>query len=377
VGNQIANSWASPYLSAGRVSKRVTYAPGGEAISPDGMAKYDYSYLANEALFDRYYFSGAAPEFGPRQNRSGAPSAWDDDMMSERKSVAEVIESFLKDPTASPLRNPRMKPYLGGASAEELKDRIAGPARCVNLAGHLMVEGGFNINSTSIEAWTAVLASLRGVDPTSGEKTPLSRFRHILKNAPVAMAENDPWTGFRTLSDGDLENLATNLVAEIKLRGPFLSLGEFVNRRITTDRSLGLSGAIQAAIDKSGLNQKFSYSQFNPSLYPNPENIPNPNTGTNTPGWLSQGDLLNALAPFITPRSDTFVIRSMGEAKDSGGRVIARVRLEAVVQRVPNFVDPTDVPATEIANLLRNVNKTFGRRFEIVSMKEIASETVL
>lgn len=376
VGNQIANSWASPYLAAGAISKRVTSSPAGESISPSGMAVYDHSYLANEALFDRFYFSGAAPEFGTRQSGTGAPSVWEEDKISERKSVAEVIEQFFEDPTANPLRNPRMKPYVAGASLTELKSRIEGPARCVNLAAHLMVEGGFNINSTSVEAWTAVLASLRGVDPASGEKTPLSRFRHILKNAPVAMVEDDPWTGFRTLSDDDLEKLATSLVAEIKLRGPFLSLGEFVNRRITTDRSLGLTGAIQAAIDKSGLNQKFSYSKFVTTPYPNPENIPNPNTGTNTPGWLSQADLLNALAPFITPRSDTFVIRSMGEAKDAEGRVIARVRMEAVVQRVPDFVDPTDDPATEVANL-STVNKTFGRRFEIVSMKEIASETIL
>jgi hypothetical protein len=134
---------------------------------------------------------------------------------------------------------------------------------------------------------------------------------------------------------------------------------------------------LQAAIDKSGLNKKFSYGKFTTTAYPNPENIPNPNTGTNTPGWLNQADLLNALAPYITPRSDTFVIRSMGEAKDSQGKVLARVRMEAVVQRVPDFIDPADDPATEIASLQSQVNKTFGRRFEIISVKEISAETLL
>jgi hypothetical protein len=191
------------------------------------------------------------------------------------------------------------------------------------------------------------------------------------------MAENDPWTGFRTLSDEDLKQLATNLVAEIKLRGPFLSLGEFVNRRITSDRALGLAGPLQSAIDKSGLNKKFSYATFDTSAYPNPENIANPNTGTNTPGWLTQADLLNALAPYITPRSDTFIIRTMGEAKDAEGKVTARVRLEAVVQRVPVWIDPVDDPSSAVASLTSNLNKTFGRRFEIVSVKEIASGTVL
>lgn len=377
VANQIGNSWASAYLSAGAISKRATTTSGGESISPSGMSVFDYSYLANEALFDRCFFSGAAPEFGNRQSNTGSPAIWEQDQTSERKGVTEILGKFFEDPAANPLRNPRMIPYRGSASLEQLKSRVDGPARCVRLASHLMVEGGFNVNSTSIEAWTAVLASLRGIEPASGNKTAQSRFRHVITGAPVNMSENDPWTGFRTLSDDDLTQLATNLVAEIKLRGPFLSLGEFVNRRITTDRSLGLAGAIQSAIDKSGLNQKFAYGKFTTSAYPNPENISNPNTGTNTPGWLTQADLLNALAPYITPRSDTFLIRSMGEAKDADGKVIARVRLEAVVQRVPDFIDPLDDASTAVASLSSEINKSFGRRFEIVSVKEIAADTVL
>lgn len=377
VASQIGNSWASPYLPAASVSKRVASTSNGESISPSGLAVYDHSYLANEALFDRCYFSGAAPEFGARKSNTGSPTIWEEEQISERKPVTEVLGQFFEDPAAYPLRNPRMTPYRGAASLEQVKSRLEGPARCVHLASHLMVEGGFNINSTSIEAWTAVLASLRGSEPASGDKTAQSRFRHVLTGAPVGMAENDPWTGFRTLSDEELEQLATNLVAEIKLRGPFLSLGEFVNRRITTDRALGQAGAIQSAIDKSGLNRKFSYATFATSAYPNPENISNPNTGTNTPGWLTQADLLNALAPFITPRSDTFIIRTMGEAKDAVGKVLARVRLEAVVQRVPDWIDPVDAPSTAVASLTSNLNKTFGRRFEIVSVKEIASGAVL
>ena len=377
VASQIGNSWASPYLPMTSVSKRVSSTSNGESISPGGMAVYDHSYLANEALFDRCYLSGAAPEFGARKSNTGSPAIWEQEQISERKPVTEVLGKFFEDPAAHPLRNPRMTPYRGAASLDQVKSRLGGPARCVHLASHLMVEGGFNINSTSIEAWTAVLASLRGTEPASGDKTAQSRFRHVITGAPVGMAENDPWTGFRTLSDEDLKQLATNLVAEIKLRGPFLSLGEFVNRRITSDRALGLAGALQSAIDKSGLNKKFSYATFDTSAYPNPENIANPNTGTNTPGWLTQADLLNALAPYITPRSDTFIIRTMGEAKDAEGKVTARVRLEAVVQRVPVWIDPVDDPSSAVASLTSNLNKTFGRRFEIVSVKEIASGTVL
>ena len=376
IANQIGNSWASPYLSADVVRKTVSSGPGNESISPNGMAVNDHSYLANEALFDSYYFSGAAPQFGTRKSATGSTTIWEADQIPETKGVTEVLADFFQDPTANPLRNPRMIPYRGGISDDQLRKRFESPARCVRLASHLLVEGGFNVNSTNVEAWTAILASLRGVAPAGDKSTAQSRFRHILAGAHVGMDENDPWTGFRSLSDEQIRTFATNLVVEIKARGPFLSLGEFVNRRVTTDRKLGIAGAIQAAIDNSGLNQKYSYAKFTTNKYPNPENILNPNTGTNTPGWLTQADVLNALAPFITPRSDTFVIRSMGEAKDAEGKVLARVRLEAVVQRVPDWLDPRDKPETEFANLKSEVNKSFGRRFELVSVKEIPAAKV-
>ena len=368
--SQIGNSWASPYLPATSVSKRVTAAPGGETISPL-MSVYDSSFLANEAIFDSCYLSGAVPEMGSLNNRTGSPSVWDTSQVSENQSVDDMLEGFFADSVAHPLRNPRMTPYQGGYGADNIKSRLSGPARCVRLAAHLMVEGGFNINSTSEEAWTAVLSSLRGVGPASSNKTAQSRFRDILTYAPVGMGENDPWSGFRTLSDDNVKLLAKNIVTEIRTRGPFLSLGEFVNRQISSNRSLNISGALQSAIDKSGLNKQFTCSPFSSSLYPNPENLPNPTTGTNTPGWLSQADVLNSLAPYITARSDTFIVRSMGEAKNPEGRVIATVRLEAVVQRVPEWIDPSDVPETMIAELTSTANRTFGRRFQIQSIREI------
>lgn len=374
--SQIGNSWASPYIPSAAINKRVSNGPlpGNEAITPM-LSVYDSSYLANEALFDSCFLSGAVPRFGSMTTASGTTGIWDNSLLSETRSVTDELTAFFTDPAANPLRNPRMAPWQGSYSLEKLKDRLAGPARCGRIASHLMVEGGFNINSTNEEAWTAVLASLRGVEPASSGMSAQSRFRDVLTALPTKMVENDPWSGFRSLSDSDVQLLAKNIVEEVRTRGPFLSLGEFVNRRISSDRAMNLSGALQSAIDKSGLNKKFGYSTFSPALYPNPENIPNPNTGTNTPGWLSQADVLQGLAPFITPRSDTFIIRSLGEAKAADGRVTATVRLEAVVQRVPDWIDPADDPATPVAELKTTINKTFGRRFHIKSVREIAIDT--
>lgn len=374
VANQIGNSWASPYLDAASVSKRVTVAPGKETITPL-LAVFDHSYLANEALFDSTYLSGAAPAFGSRKSATGSPAIWLSDQISETKSTADVLRDFFSNPAANPLRNPRMYPYTGAMGPEAVKARVEGPASCVRLAAHLMIEGGFNINSTSEEAWTAVLASLRGAEPASGDKTAQSRFRHILTGAPANMAENDPWSGFRTLSDTDLKALSKAIVAEVKTRGPFLSLGEFVNRRVSGDRGMNLAGAIQTAIDNSGLNKGFSYGTFATGLYPNPGNITNPNTGTNTPGWLSQADILHALAPCIAARSDTFTVRTIGEAKAPDGTVLATVRLEAVVQRVPDWIDPQDVPETSIADLKSTANKKFGRKFQVISVRELTADS--
>ena len=82
--------------------------------------------------------------------------------------------------------------------------------------------------------------------------------------------------------------------------------------------------------------------------------------------------MLQSLAPVITCRSDTFTIRGYGEAKDAGGKVIARAWCEAVVQRMPDFVDPTNAADTAIASL-SPVNQTFGRRFEIISFRRVPS----
>lgn len=373
--SQVGNSWASPYLPAASVARRLTTTTGVEPaqIRPSGLGVYDMSYLANEALFDDFFFSGATPLEGQRRSSGTvSPTIWNDDQLSNRESLEDVLGAFYDDPASRPLRNPRMAAHYAGKSAEDLKKRLSEPAGCTRIAANLMVDGGFNINSTSEEAWAAVLASLRGADPADDKETPQSRFRHILDSGPAKMTANDPWSGFRTLTDEQIKTLAANIVAEIRLRGPFLSLGEFVNRRISSERTMNLAGAIQSAIDKTDLNKKFNYPRFDTSPYPNRENIPNPNTGTNTPGWLSQADVLHALAPFMTPRSDTFVIRSQGEARDDKGNVLARVCLEAVVQRVPEWIDSTEDAATAIADLKVEANKTFGRRFEIVSVRELA-----
>jgi len=79
-------------------------------------------------------------------------------------------------------------------------------------------------------------------------------------------------------------------------------------------------------------------------------------------GYLTQGDLLQVLGPALTARSDTFVIRSYGDAVDKHGTIKARAWCEAVVQRTPIPVNPTKV---ELNPADVGQEHEFGRRFTI------------
>lgn len=366
--NQFANSWASPYLGLARTAS-VDTAP------IPGVPVYDTPYLTNEALWDGFFFSGAAPTLRPAS--SGSPAtAWRAPIANVERSLRDVVTGFVDDPVNKPLANSRMRLNKAGFTDEDLVERLLDPGGCTRIAAHLSVDGAFNVNSTNVEAWTAVLSGLRGEafevqggEPSPSSQTAFPRFRH-----PTGKAD-DNWNGFRALDDAQIRTFAENLVREIRLRGPFLSLAEFVNRRVE-DSDLGKSGAIQAAIDAGKLNEQAKQERFSTDKYPSEaQNHIIANTGVGIPGFLTQADVLQSLAPVITVRSDTFTIRGYGEARDAAGKVIARSWCEAVVQRSPQFVDPTDAADAAIASVTPT-NQRFGRRFEIISFRQLAPSEI-
>ncbi|MDQ8190513.1 pilus assembly PilX family protein [Roseibacillus persicicus] len=360
--NQLANSWASAYVRRDRVS--------------EGALQIDHCYLVNEALWDGFFFSGAAPTLS-RSSTSGEEGVWDREVAQVQKPVSAILEDFFEGPTNAPLRNPRMK-LANPASASEdgLVASLSEPIGCLKIAGELMVDGAFNVNSTSVASWKAILSGLRGasfeVEGNTTEiasgTTPFPRFRD-----PVGEA-NDIWQGFRTLSDNQIETLAEKLVERIRARGPFLSLGEFVNRRVSSDE-LGLVGVLQEAIDQSSLNEDALVEEFSTRSYSRSarSNISPANTGVGIPGYLTQADVLKPLASIITVRSDTFTVRGYGTSRDRSGRILAQVWAEATVQRYPDFVDSSDDKATPTSEL-NETNQKFGRRLRVTSFRYL-SET--
>ena len=117
------------------------------------------------------------------------------------------------------------------------------------------------------------------------------------------------------------------------------------------------------------------------------EDPPGTNSGLGNymgvPGWLTQADILQAIAPALAARSDTFVIRTYGEVVDPVNSPAApaepvvkgRAWCEAVVQRLPEFMDNTDRPTLSQSNA-NPQNKAFGRRFRIVSFRWLSPHDI-
>ncbi|TAG10470.1 MAG: hypothetical protein EAZ42_03770 [Verrucomicrobia bacterium] len=383
---QIGNSWAMPYMSRSIAMKKIE---AGHSIRLDSIRDVDkitlttdfpvvdFSYLANEALWDKYFFSGVASDVSP--SATGGKNSWNDENGRINKPYTNVLQDFMNDPSEFPLRNSSMVLHTGGKSNDALLNELSQPEGCLKIAGNLMLDGAFNVNSMSVGAWTALLSGLQDANFTVDNGGPprkgLSYFSRMSRPRNEA---NDNWEGYRGLTSAEVNTLALEIVKQVQKRGPFLSLGEFVNRQLSGAEE-GLAGAIQAAIGKARINSNVNYQEIDETIYSeegrNNLVAPDKDTGVSIPGYLTQADVLNSIGPRLTARSDTFTIRGYGESFDAAtNRIKAKVVIEAVVQRVPEFVDSLDPAYTPILGLKSTVNRIFGRRFEIVSYRELAPE---
>jgi hypothetical protein len=338
--------------------------------APSASQMLDHTWLSNTALWDSHFLSTLTAYSGGAFGSSG-------------KSAATVRSEFFKVGTAA--LNPRLVSLVSGTDAERAIKRGGETGGWLDLASRLAIEGGFNVNSTSVDAWVAVLSSLRDVSlSTPGGAAPTGKFAAFPRVRRPSEAGIDGteiptrqlrWQGFRQLDETAIRELATRIVAEVRARGPFLTLSEFVNRRLgpATDARC-LCGAVEAAIQKAKLNDLLAGD----GIELNADNLGNhayatraaaygPNT-TAAPGSLTQGDVLSLLGSRLTTRGDTFVIRAYGDATNGAGQVLARAWCEAVVQRVPAHVDPADPPELA-ANQLNPVNQRFGRAFKVVAFR--------
>jgi len=403
-GNAVGNSYASPFLKrANSIESRKNYQiQGVRKGTPPKTVRYNYydiAYLLNTALWDTYYFSTL--------------STYGEGMPKNRNIVLYHTQP-------------------GGKGLDD----------GVEAAAHLLIHGAQNVNSTSKDAWKALLASTRHMKLHSGggDDTEAMFPRSLEQPAPAKLEptgkDEDSFAGYRRLTDDQIDALAEEITRQVRQRGPFVSLSHFINRTLVAlekDRELGRCGPLQAAIDQAGINispdaRKNAFTRVNtrkdkvslqyngqypradldgtdPTFFPNPDKVyapesrdNNPGTAasiladrnmllrstyrpeqgfrtTGIPGWLTQADVLQAIGPLLSVRSDTFRIRAYGEALDTNGKTIARAWCEAIVQRTPEYIDPAN-KASDRGSQLTKRNATFGRRFQLVSFRWLSPDEV-
>ena len=240
----------------------------------------DYVYRINHALWDDYFFSSA-------------PRSVD---------------------FADPLPNPRIRFVDDLETRQDASGLISDRDRAAEL---LVIDGVFNVNSTSVDAWKAVFSSLGGViqnNDISGEleapfpgmlanvesrNTSDNVFKlienhinyealHPAEGGTPEIAER-VYNGYRNLNEVEIQALAERMVEEVKVRGPFISLAQFVNRTLNGDldprdrgpeptpslnygkwvadqRDTRMKGALQAAIDGATIEGSMNHNGNAPDL---------------------------------------------------------------------------------------------------------------
>jgi len=359
----VGHSFRSPYISDAALTSESVYDDTN--VGGQEFVWYDQNYLLNEAIWDSYFFSSIAPRPTDVSYSAVSPASAIDPFLSD---IPAVIDGFVEG--RSTLGNSRMAFLQGESSLAEARVALMDP---VQAAGHLSVKGAFNVNSTSVDAWAAFLAGYRQVaiqyydvnQATYGQDTDMpgaAFLRHSMPAGPAVASDTDlndsaAWAGFLRLTDEELEALAESIVAEIMARAaargsaatpiPALSLADFVNR---TPGQAGFeeAGTLQAAIDRTPINStrysnesEFSTAVYNANGSDYPDSQFTLNSSATAPISLTQADILQAIGPAISARSDTFRIRAYGESTNPSGDIV-RVWCEAIYQRGTDFVDPSD-----------------------------------
>ena len=360
----IGNSLANPFLPLASTEKWFSSVRPPSINAP--AAHYDYSYKLNDALWDEYFFSG----------------------------ITDGNPTF-------PLPNSRLSPSNSTSSNSDLTTEN-------RAAANLMLDGAFNINSTSVAAWESVIGAMRDIETLGHKIEDKPEFRHnfarfnqplmgmptTVELVPQLSNKDQLAAGYRNLTDAQIASLASEIVDEIRLRSatpdqngdkyPFLSLSEFINRSpqsVTQD--FAKRGALQAAIDKANLN---GLESANTGLWAGSAEYPlyhelsgefpiiDRPKADGMPGAFMQSDLLAKIGAFIQARSDTFTIRSYGSSREQfGSEDGSRAYYEMVVQRTPAYVDLGN-DAYEDGAL--GVNQEFGRKYEIKSQRWVAADEI-
>ena len=417
------NSFASPFIPRHRI---------WNYRSAQNNTDLDRSYLLNAALFDRHFLSGAGPVWvGGAETRTMTQVV--DDFAAGRTRLGNVrLRPILTPNAAAKLRSHRtvaaavmtegafnvnsVSPHAWAALLGATKRLPSG----TTPAGQPAAGDARYPRANRLDAVPSPLRSTPNEDSAwSGLRTLDDRQLRLLAQGIV---DEIRW---RTLYPHRNENyVAPNHDQPRTFRGatattrtsvpiPFQGLAQFVNRYLcNTYPFIGHGGCLQNGIHRAqaggaalthaaatGLPLSTDGAQVagqGPGQTPWTDLSYRMNfrsgeatgsaNGTTTmaegsPGSLLQSDLLEAIAPSLTARSDTFVMRVYAEASDQTSTV--GIWYEATVQRLPDFMDPLQPAETPVTHptdsrlknpALRPANRIFGRRFHFTSLRRLRFE---
>ena len=233
-------SYASPYLDRDEIV-------GDSSIYSN--ENIDISYILNSSMWDRFYLS-TLPKSNSKDLTIGA----------RLSNTRHFIKSM----------------------PDEISNIVGSDQAFKNSAAYVGIDGAFNVNSTSYEAWRAVLGGMLGTKKTTITEEEINTEEQSINDPsnlampnpgsinPITIpSEDDTSSGRyltykdmmvgRTITEAEIDELAREVVAEVKRRAPFFSLADFVNRRLYSYGDIedldmnyqSLMGTLAAAIHRS------------------------------------------------------------------------------------------------------------------------------
>ncbi len=350
-------------------------------------ANYQLNNIPTAEIFDRFYLSGLMPGLTPTTTSTG--------------------DLILPNPLLKPLRKPdRTKVTIADVQAlmtppttTDGDGNVVVSTPATSRSSKFFLQGGaFNLNSVNAAAWAAVLRGVRFPAPQSFTYLDVAtstgtaadtkkatvqsgdaqffRFSQSAQEtykAEPGLAESSPTAGetspartdlfrrgMRTLTAAQVGALAAKIVEWVGVKqaadGPFRSMDEFLS-----------PNAAYAGVDGEG-NPGAGRSLLEVAIADSGVNAEIPEFSSQ---WLTQGDIMTALAPVLFPRSDTFMIRAYGEVVNPATNATeGKAWCEAMVQRVPEYMDAAaDAPEALPDALTSALNQVHGRRFKVISFR--------
>ena len=191
------------------------------AYYEDRGVLYDIAWQLNDALWDEYFFSTLPYRKDESKNTIDQEYAYP---QNPRIRYAVERDDYLS-----------LRDLTSDSNKEQFEEN----------ASKFWVNGAFNVNSTSVDAWKAVLSTYYGqeIRDYQGKSLKLEQSdaaafhrwqapysaKEFTSSSSIT-EEDTAFQGFRALSAEEIEELAVAIVEHVKDRGPFYSMSHFVNR---------------------------------------------------------------------------------------------------------------------------------------------------